>query len=105
MTAKTKPEIPEKKPEEVKEQAPASAQPSDTPQAGATNSSETASSGDTKSLEPEPEPETHLYQVTSRSDVLLNGKLHTEGAELLLLDAVALPLLKNGCIQPKEGIQ
>lgn len=107
MTAKSTPQDQEQKPEPDKGQVSKPAQASDTSGAGTTDQQPSANGGATKAPEPEPEPEpaTRSYQVTTQSDVLLNGQLYTEGAELLLLDAVALPLLKNGCIKPKEGIQ
>ncbi|MDU9392142.1 hypothetical protein [Pseudomonas sp. zfem002] len=109
MAAKSTPQDQEQKPEAGQGQVPKTAQASDTSGAGATDQQASASGGATKAPEPEPEPEpepaTRGYQVTTQSDVLLDGQLYTAGAELLLLDAVALPLLKNGCIKPKEGIQ
>lgn len=107
MAAKSTPQDQEQKPEAGQGQVPKPAQASDTSGAGATDQQASANGGATKGPEPEPEPEpaTRGYQVTTQSDVLLDGQLYTEGAGLLLLDAVALPLLKNGCIKPKEGIQ
>ncbi|MFD2645129.1 hypothetical protein [Pseudomonas japonica] len=107
MAAKSTPQ--EQKPEAVQDLEPKPAQASDAPGTGTTDQDRQASANGGAPLDPEPEPEpepaTRGYRVTTRSDVLLNGQLYTEGAELLLADAVALPLLKNGCIKPKEGIQ
>ncbi|MFV2950054.1 hypothetical protein [Pseudomonas japonica] len=102
MATKSTPQDQEK-PEAVQDLVPKPAQTSDSPGA-ATTDLQASANGDVLQP-PEPEPETRGYRVTTRSDVLLDGQLYTEGDELLLTHAEAWPLLKNGCIKPKEGIQ
>lgn len=102
MAAKSTPQDQEKT-EAVQDLVTKPAPTSDSPSA-ATTDLQTSANGDVPQA-PEPEPETRGYRVTTRSDVLLDGKLYTEGAELLLAHVEALPLLKNGCIKPKEGTQ
>ncbi|AHZ80016.1 hypothetical protein DW66_5640 [Pseudomonas putida] len=51
----------------------------------------------------DPQPEKLAYEVTGRTDVLHNGVLYTEAKALLLDVAEARPLLKNGCIKPKDA--
>ncbi|WP_125474407.1 hypothetical protein [Pseudomonas monteilii] len=51
----------------------------------------------------DPKPEKLAYQVTGRTDVLHNGDLYAEGDTVWLDQASARPLLKNGCIKPKDA--
>ncbi|OLS63749.1 hypothetical protein [Pseudomonas putida] len=97
MAEKSTPQDKEQKPEVAKDQAAQAGKGPDTP-----ITDPQASVIVDASRAPEPEPETRRYRVTSRSDVLHNGQLYTEGDELLLTDTVARPLLRSCCIEPED---
>ena len=99
MAAKSTPQDQEK-PEAVQDLVPKPVPIPESPGAATTDLQPSANGNG-----PEPEPATRGYRVTTRSDVLLNGQLYTEGDELLLSDAVARPLLKNRCVEPKDDAQ
>lgn len=111
MSAKTKPDdkkavgeqSPEQKDLQAPEALPAPATPAEQ-QSGPTGGDSGALTPESDP-EPEPEPESDKvqYLVTGRSDVLHNGDLYTEGEPLWLDQDEAYPLLRNGCIQPKDG--
>lgn len=105
MAAKTRPDeknpVSEQSPEQKDLQAPETPQPPATP----ADQQSGPAGGGPGALTPEPEPELNKvqYLVTSRSDVLHNGDLYTEGEPLWLDQDEAYPLLRNGCIKPKDG--
>lgn len=93
------------KPEVVQEQnaqAPTGASPAPAP-APAPANGDGLSAQQSNDGSADPKPEKLAYQVTGRTDVLHNGVLYTEGKALLLDKAEARPLLKNGCIKPKDA--
>ncbi|WP_460418879.1 hypothetical protein [Pseudomonas sp. microsymbiont 2] len=107
MAAKSKPDdkkpVGEQSPDQKDLQAPEALQSAAIQadqQSGPTGS---VSDALTPEPEPEPEPDKVQYLVTSRSDVLHNGDLYTEGEPLWLDQDEAYPLLRNGCIKPKDG--
>ncbi|NNJ15458.1 hypothetical protein CSV86_009540 [Pseudomonas putida CSV86] len=102
MAAKSTPQDKEPSPEIAKDQAPEVRKAPDTPATEPQASPPAEANG---APESEPEPETRAYRVTSRSDVLLNGQLYTQGDELLLTDAVARSLLRNRCIEPEDDFK
>ncbi|QZP26216.1 hypothetical protein [Pseudomonas mosselii] len=107
MAAKPKPDdknpVSEQSPEQKDLQVPETLQPPATP----ADQLSGPTGGESGTLTPEPEPEAkpgkEQYLITSRSDVLHNGDLYTEGEPLWLDQDEAYPLLRNGCIKPKDG--
>lgn len=107
MAAKPKPDdknpVSEQSPVQKDLQAPETLQP---PATSADQQSGPAGGGSgalTPETEPEAKPGKEQYLVTSRSDVLHNGDLYSEGEPLCLDQDEAYPLLRNGCIKPKDG--